>query len=96
MERTYWVYILASVRNGTLYIGVTNDLARRTSEHREGQVRGFTRKYAVKRLVWCEAHNDINEAIAQEKRIKRWKRAWKLALIEKTNPDWDDLYPTLA
>ena len=96
MDRTYWVYLLASGRNGTLYTGVTNDISRRAFEHREGIVAGFTKRHAVKRLVWFELHDNIDEAIAREKRVKRWKRAWKLALIEKDNPEWDDLYPTLA
>ena len=95
MDGPYWVYILASARNGTLYVGVTNDLARRVFEHRTGQVAGFTARYAVKHLVWCEPHHEITEAITREKRIKRWARAWKLALIEEMNPRWLDLYETL-
>ena len=95
MERIYYVYMLASQRNGTLYIGVTNDLARRVYEHRTGAVPGFTAKYGVKLLVWYELHGMIDEAIAQEKRIKRWRRAWKLELIERFNPQWRDLYETL-
>jgi putative endonuclease len=95
MEKTYWVYILASRRNGTLYIGVTNDLARRAYEHRTGAVAGFTKRYAVKLLVWYEAHADIREAIAREKSLKGWERAWKLRLIETSNPDWKDLYDDL-
>lgn len=95
MGRTYWVYILASRRNGTLYVGVTNDLARRAYEHRMGQGGSFTRRYSVKHLVWAEEHTEINEAIAREKQIKRWERAWKLRLIEEGNPDWNDLYETL-
>ncbi len=89
---TYWVYILASGRNGTLYVGVTNDLARRVQEHREGAVPGFTRTYGVTRLVHAEAYEDIRTAIEREKRLKRWRRAWKLALIEDGNSDWRDLY----
>jgi putative endonuclease len=77
-DHAYSVYILASQRNGTLYIGVTNDLARRVQEHRAGLVPGFTRKYKVKMLVYWEPHQDINEAILREKRIKRWHRRWKL------------------
>lgn len=88
----YWVYILSSRRNGTLYVGVTNDLIRRVQEHREGLVPGFTTKYGVKMLVFTELHYDINEAILREKRIKRWRRAWKLALIETSNPQWRDLW----
>jgi len=88
----YWVYILASGRNGTLYVGVTNDLARRVQEHREGAVPGFTRTYGVTRLVHAEPYDDIRIAIEREKRLKKWRRAWKLALIEEANPDWRDLY----
>jgi putative endonuclease len=91
MPKTYWVYILASRRNGTLYIGVTNDLARRCREHREGIVPGFTRKYGVKMLVYFEAFGDIEAAIHRETRLKKYKRDWKLNLIESQNPDWQDL-----
>ena len=91
-QGSYWVYILASGRNGTLYVGVTNDLLRRASEHRNGLVPGFTRRYGVTQLVYFELHQDINEAILREKRIKRWRRAWKCELIEKTNPQWRDLW----
>ena len=94
-EHLYYVYILASRRNGTLYIGVTNDLLRRTWEHKSDLVEGFTKKYGVHILVWYELHEDINAAIAREKRMKRWNRAWKIALIEKTNSGWNDLYPRL-
>jgi len=87
-----FVYIMASARNGTLYIGVTTDLVRRTGEHRKGLVPGFTHKYKVNRLVYYEEHADIREAIAAEKRLKKWKRLWKIRLIEKINPDWCDLY----
>ena len=89
--RDYYVYILASDRNGTLYVGVTNDLARRVYEHRNDLIEGFTKRYGVHRLVWFEVHGDINEAIVREKRIKKWNRSWKLRLIEKMNPDWIDL-----
>ena len=92
----YYVYILASGRRGTIYIGVTNDLVRRVYEHRTDAVPGFTRKYRVHRLVYYEVHDDIREAIAQEKRMKRWARTWKIELIEKQNEDWHDLWPTLA
>jgi len=91
MERISHVYILASGRNGTLYTGVTAHLARRIWEHREGIVEGFTKRYGVKRLVWFEGHGAITEAIAREKQIKRWRRVWKLALIEAVNPQWLDL-----
>ena len=86
------VYLMASRRNGTLYLGVTSDLINRGLEHREGRFDGFSKKYGCRTLVWWEQHFDINDAIVREKRIKGWKRAWKLALIEKTNPTWRDLY----
>jgi putative endonuclease len=92
--RDYYVYILASARNGTLYVGVTNDLARRVYEHRNDLVEGFTKRYQVHILVWFEAYGDIREAIVREKCIKRWNRRWKLRLIEEQNPDWKDLYET--
>jgi len=88
----YFVYILASGLGGTLYIGVTNDLVRRVSEHRAGLVEGFTRKYGVVRLVYFEEFGDIRDAIAREKRLKKWNRAWKVQLIEERNPNWDDLF----
>jgi putative endonuclease len=88
----YYVYILASQRNGTLYVGVTNDLARRIYEHREGLADGFTRKHSVKTLVYIEPHHDVLMAITREKTLKRWRRSWKLALIERDNPGWRDLY----
>ena len=91
----YYVYIMASRRNGTLYVGVTSDLARRSHEHRTGSVPGFSDRYGVKTLVWYEAHGDIEAAIAREKTIKRWPRKWKLNVIEQMNPDWEDLYLTL-
>lgn len=92
----YYVYVLASRPNGTLYVGVTNDLVRRVQEHREGLVPGFTKRYGVKLLVFYETHSDINEAILREKRIKRWRRKWKLALIESRNPQWRDLWVELT
>ncbi len=88
----YYVYIMASQRNGTLYTGITSDLKKRVWEHKEGVVDGFTKEYEVKMLVYYEVHNDVNEAIKREKRLKRWERDWKLALIEKANPQWRDLY----
>jgi len=91
----YYVYILCSKRNGTLYTGVTNDLFRRVWEHKHGYIKGFTHKYGVKTLVWFEHSTDVHEAIAREKRIKRWRRKWKLALIEEMNPEWNDLYDEL-
>jgi len=85
------VYLLASKRNGTLYVGVTSNLLARIHQHRTGAVRGFTREYAVKQLVWFEQHATMDSAITREKRIKKWNRAWKLQLIEAENPDWRDL-----
>ena len=94
-ERTYSVYIMASRRNGTLYIGVTNNLAWRAHQHRTGAGSAFTTKYRVRMLVWYEHHFDVNEAIAREKQLKHWERRWKLELKEATNPDWQDLYERL-
>lgn len=93
---TYWVYILASRPRGTLYVGVTNDLLRRVTEHRDGLVEGFTRDYDIKMLVYFEPHDSVTEAIAREKRIKRWARAWKIDLIRSKNPDWRDLFENLS
>lgn len=93
--RTYFIYMLASKRNGTLYTGITNDLIRRVYEHKEGIVQGFTRKYDVTRLVYYEETNDVTEAITREKRIKKWNRRWKIDLIEQHNPGWKDLYNDL-
>ena len=90
----YFVYILASRMHGTLYVGVTNDLARRVHEHRMGVANSFTRKNSVQRLVYAESFEDVKEAIAMEKRLKKWRRAWKMQLIEKSNPDWKDLLET--
>lgn len=91
----YWVYILASRMHGTLYIGVTNDIARRVWEHRNGKGSEFAKQYRVHRLVYFEPHEDIRLAIQREKTLKEWKRAWKIALIEKDNPEWRDLYEEL-
>jgi putative endonuclease len=88
----YYIYILASQRNGTLYIGVTNDLIRRIYEHKNGLVDGFTRKYNVKMLVYYEQTENIESAILREKQLKAWHRSWKIRLIESTNPEWKDLY----
>lgn len=90
------VYILASQRNGTLYIGVTSDLIKRIWEHKNDVVEGFTQKYKVHQLVYFEQHQDMLAAITREKQIKKWNRAWKLALIEKNNPDWRDLWPDIV
>src|SRR4051794_25873444 len=91
MSGSYWVYILASRRNGTLYVGVTNDIVRRMTEHKGKLVPGFTRQYGVDKLVYFEAYTSILEARAREHSLKRWARAWKIALIEKSNPQWRDL-----
>ena len=91
----YWVYILASGRHGTLYIGVTNSLERRIAEHRAKEKRGFSRKHDVTRLVWFEGYGDIGDAIYLEKRLKRWRREWKVRLIEENNHDWRDLYGSM-
>jgi putative endonuclease len=90
-----WVYILTNRPNGTLYTGVTRDLARRVWQHREGLATGFTKQYGLKRLVFCEYHETILAAIQRERNIKRWPRAWKVRLIYEANPDWNDLYETI-
>jgi len=90
------VYMLASRRNGTLYTGVTSDLVKRIWEHKNNMVEGFTQRYGVHLLVWYELHASMEAAIQREKRLKGWKRAWKLELIESTNPGWQDLYPTIV
>ena len=92
---TYFVYFMASQKNGTLYAGVTNDLVRRVFEHKSDFVEGFTRRYRVHTLVWFESTDSIEAAIQREKQLKNWKREWKVALIEKANPDWNDLYEGL-
>ncbi len=92
MQKLYYTYIMASQRNGTLYVGVTSDLARRVGEHKEGVYAGFTKKYGVKMLVWYEVFDYVPAAIQREKNIKKWPRKWKLNLIEAVNPDWRDLY----
>jgi putative endonuclease len=94
-EHLYFVYMLASRRNGTLYVGVSNDVMRRAWEHKNDLVEGFTKKYGVHILVWYELHGDIHVAIAREKRLKRWNRAWKIKLIEECNSGWNDLYARL-
>jgi len=91
-----YVYIMASRRNGTLYIGVTSNLPKRVWEHRNGVVAGFTRKYGCKTLVWYEAHEDLQQARLRELQMKKWKRLWKLSEIEQLNPKWLDLYPKLV
>ena len=92
----YFVYMLASKRNGTLYIGVTNNLLERVHRHKNEVAESFTRKYKVHNLVYYEVFNRIQDAITREKRIKKWKRQWKMELIEKANPDWEDLYDSLS
>lgn len=94
--KTYFVYILASKRNGTLYIGMTHDLLRRVFEHRTDQNEGFTKRYQVHQLVWFESTSDVEAAILREKQLKKWKRQWKIELIEKDNPEWRDLYEDLS
>jgi putative endonuclease len=96
MDKAYYVYILASARYGTLYVGVTSDIVKRVWEHREGLVEGFTRHYNVKRLVWFETHDDVTAAITRERQIKKWNRAWKIDLIQDSNPHWRDLYAGLV
>jgi putative endonuclease len=93
---SYYVYLLASRRHGTLYLGVTNNLVRRVYEHKSKAVPGFSAKYGVDRLVWYELHHHPTSAIAREKEIKKWRRDWKIALIEADNPDWRDLFESLA
>jgi putative endonuclease len=92
MAKPGYVYIMASQRNGTLYIGVTSDLVARAFAHREGTVSGFTKRYGCKLLVWFEAHEDLQDARYRELQMKEWRRAWKIELIVKMNPNWDDLY----
>jgi putative endonuclease len=98
MPRAYggWVYIMTNRPNGTLYIGVTSDLSRRAWEHREALLPGFTRRYGLKLLVYCERYEDIRDAIQREKTLKHWPRAWKVRLIVAENPEWLDLYEQLA
>ena len=91
-----YVYILTNRPNGTLYVGVTNDLLRRVAEHREGVVRGFTKRYGLKRLVYFETYDDIRVAIQREKNMKHWSRTWKVRLVLQSNPQWDDLFEALV
>lgn len=92
-EKNPAVYILASRKNGTLYIGVTSDLCNRISQHKDGKISGFSQKYNIKILVWFQNFNSMEDAIKREKQLKEWKRSWKLELIERSNPDWHDLFP---
>ena len=91
-----WIYIVTNRPNGTLYVGVTSDLARRAWEHREGVFDGFTKRYGLKRLVYVERYDDIRLAIQREKNLKHWSRTWKVRIIQAQNPNWDDLYDQLA
>lgn len=95
-EKAFCVYILASARNGTLYVGVTSDLVKRIWQHKNDEVEGFTRQYRVHTLVWFEQHENAESAITREKQIKEWKRKWKLELIESSNPTWRDLYDEIT
>ena len=94
--KNYYVYILSSKRNGTLYTGVTSDIIKRIYEHKQNVVKGFTNKYNIHQLVWYEMYETAESAINREKQIKKWKRAWKLRLIEKENPEWIDLYESIC
>jgi putative endonuclease len=96
MPKQYYVYILASHRNGTLYTGVTNDLIKRVWQHKNDLLKGFTKKYQVHNLVYFEETSDVESAIAREKQLKKWRRRWKLELIEKKNPDWKDFYKEIV
>ena len=90
-----WLYIMTNRPNGTLYVGVTSDLARRAFEHREGAIAGFTRRYGLKRLVYAERHDDYGAAVQRERTLKHWPRRWKVRLILDSNPGWADLYETM-
>jgi putative endonuclease len=94
--KCYYVYILASKKNGTLYVGVTNDLLRRVHEHKYAEVPGFAKRYGVDKLVYYETFTKVYDALTAEKRLKAWKRPWKIELIEKDNPEWHDLYDVLT
>ena len=95
-EKQFYVYLLTNARNGTFYVGITNDLMRRMYEHREGLADGFTKKHGIKSLVYYEQFSDVNAAIAREKLIKKWRRTIKMQAIERMNPLWNDLYTTLT
>ena len=92
----YWVYILASAKHGTLYIGITNDLVRRVYQHKNKIIKGFTSQYNVHLLVWYEGYDDPTSAIEREKELKKWRREWKINLIEQDNPNWNDLYDEIT
>ncbi|GHT49455.1 nuclease [Endomicrobiia bacterium] len=92
MEKQYYVYVITNKPRGTLYIGVTSNIARRIYEHKNKMIDGFSKKYSLYKLVYCESCNDVNAAIKREKMLKKWNRIWKIELIEKINPNWNDLY----
>ena len=92
----YYVYLMASQKHGTLYLGVTNDLIRRVYQHKSKSIAGFTKRHNVTRLVWFEVYDDPTNAITREKELKKWRRDWKVRLIEEENPDWFDLYPSIT
>jgi len=94
--KKYYVYILSNKKNGTLYVGVTSDLIKRIYQHKDGSIEGFTKKYDLKRLVYFEEGCNVNEAIKREKQLKKWNRQWKINLIEKENPEWDDLFENIV
>ena len=96
MEKAFCVYILASARNGTLYVGVTSNLVQRVWQHKEGLVDGFTKEYDVKDLVWYEQHDNAESAIRREKQVKKWNREWKVRMLEEQNPYWNDLYQQIV
>jgi putative endonuclease len=96
MEKNFFVYMLASQKNGTLYIGVTSDLPKRVWEHKNKVVEGFTEKYDVDKLLWFEQHDNAESAITREKQMKEWKRDWKIKRIAEMNPDWNDLYDDIC
>ncbi|MFC1734318.1 GIY-YIG nuclease family protein [candidate division KSB1 bacterium] len=93
---SYYIYILASRKNGTLYIGVSNDLIKRVFEHKQKMVEGFSKRYNISNLVYFEESSDVHSALAREKQLKKWNRAWKIRLIEQQNPEWHDLYEELS
>ena len=96
VSKQLYVYILASKKNGTLYTGITSNLTKRVWQHKQGQVKGFTKKYEVKTLVYYEVHDNAEGAITRERQIKKWRRSWKLRLIEKMNPSWKDLFDEIV
>jgi putative endonuclease len=95
-EKSFWVYITASGRNGTLYIGVTSDLVKRIWQHKNKIFEGFTTEYGIDQLMWFEQHSNAEAAITREKQLKKWRRAWKIELIQATNPGWQDLYDSIC